>query len=307
MALPLAVILILAIAVLGIVALRAVRKPAGAAEFGSGPGARCGACGYDTTGLTAGLTCPECGADLRRVGITRRPTSAGLPRFAAAAVAFTGAWVLCGLILGAVVSELSLRRRQFKQDIVLSEPASRAYGGLDMIAEGSAWQGMPVPVRVRVELQQLIPSGAPPVPARLPAPMLPDPATGAYSYVDATGRRIAQASGFGPDAILAWLGAAGVNTPDARLRDEARAAWLAVLRAGRRPRAEAMLGVGGSSSATMGLRGPFNTVRVSQQSSLIENPWPARALAAVWLVGLAVGGAFLWRNTRSPGAVSAPG
>src|SRR5688572_15999719 len=38
---------------------------------GDGDLARCGHCGYAVTGLTT-FTCPECGSDLREVGIVRR-------------------------------------------------------------------------------------------------------------------------------------------------------------------------------------------------------------------------------------------
>jgi hypothetical protein len=47
---------------------RALRRGRRRRPLVSGASPRCGACGYDTRGLTT-LTCPECGSDLRIVGI----------------------------------------------------------------------------------------------------------------------------------------------------------------------------------------------------------------------------------------------
>src|SRR6188474_1599547 len=89
----------------------------------SGPAPRCGACGYDTTGLTT-LTCPECGADLRAAGITRgRPTSTP-GGFAASAFLFVVLWAVCGLILAGAVATLSPQRQFFEQTVTLGSPRS---------------------------------------------------------------------------------------------------------------------------------------------------------------------------------------
>ena len=51
-----------------------------------GRGPHCGSCGYSTHGL-AGLTCPECGSDLREVGIV-------VPR----AVGNLSGWMLAAIL-----------------------------------------------------------------------------------------------------------------------------------------------------------------------------------------------------------------
>jgi hypothetical protein len=295
----LGVILLLAllvIAILGAMSMWSRRRPAGPRS--SGPGARCGACGYDTTGLTSGLTCPECGSDLRRVGITRQLVSNAFTRFATSAVAFLIAWLLCGAVLSAVVEEVLPRRRHFKQDTGLSVPASRAYGAINVVAEGDGWGERPIPVRVRIELRQLMSAAGPPLPATLPPPLFVDVPTGAYQFTDASGQSVNKPNGFGPEALLAWLSAAGIDAGDARVRDEARLAWLYALRAGRRPRPAASVsgGTGGSSSTT-GMGGPFNDVRVAEIANVDTNRWGLTAFFALWVVALLAGLVYLWRQT----------
>ncbi len=64
-----------------------------------GDGAVCGKCGYSVKGLTA-LSCPECGSDLREVGIERPGGAAGRN------VALVCGIVLLGLVFMCVVTTL---------------------------------------------------------------------------------------------------------------------------------------------------------------------------------------------------------
>ena len=297
---------LLVIAGLGAMSIWSRRRPA--APQTSGPGARCGSCGYDTTGLTTSLTCPECGADLRRVGITRRPPSNAVARFAISAAVFLAAWALCGAVLSSVMWEVLPRRRHFMKETILGVPASRAYGGIAVIAGGSVWGERPVPVRVRIELRQLIPGGGTPVPPAVPPPLFVDVVTGAYEYADGSGQTVRKSSGFGPAAVLEWLAAAGINVADARLRDEARLAWLYAVRAGRRPRPAASVNGGTSgSSSTSGMGGPFDSVKVLD----VANVDPIRsgmiALLALWVIALLAGWVYLWRHTAGRRGAGPPG
>lgn len=67
------ILLLVGIAALVLIILGTVKMASGP----SGPGGSCGGCGYSVKGLTT-LTCPECGADLREVGINRPNSQAGL-------------------------------------------------------------------------------------------------------------------------------------------------------------------------------------------------------------------------------------
>jgi class 3 adenylate cyclase len=82
----------------------------GAAPGAGTPGG-CGKCGYDVTGLPT-FTCPECGSDLREVGIVRRPGGAAdgpaRPRRAALTLlAALLAWTLAYAVLYAAVGARS--------------------------------------------------------------------------------------------------------------------------------------------------------------------------------------------------------
>jgi hypothetical protein len=198
------------------------------------------------------------------------------------------------------------RRRHFRQDTVLGASASRAFGAVAVVAQGDAWGDGPVPVRVGVELRQLIPGSGPPVPTTLPQPLLVDVARGAYQYADPSGQMVSQPSGFGPEAVLAWLSAAGIDSANPRVREEARLAWLYGVRAGRRPRPAGSFNGGTSSSSTSGMGGPFGSVTVSE----VANVEPARsgmiALLTVWGILLAAGLVYLWRQTAGRRAVEQP-
>ncbi len=91
---------------------------------------RCGACGYPTRGI-AELVCPECGADLREVGI--RPPGARRDSRLGAAVL----WSLLVLILGGVMVPLLFYnlapiRAIYHQRHELYRPASGAFTGLTL-------------------------------------------------------------------------------------------------------------------------------------------------------------------------------
>ena len=281
-------------ALLAAVVVTFVRRRAGRAAAGTAPG--CAACGYDTTGLTS-LTCPECGADLRAVGISRSPPGSHRRDFAAAAVSFVALWNVSGLMLAALVNELVPTRREYTYEVRLTAPSYGAYGAVVVKARGAAWGRARPSMSVRVDLEPPASGGAPP-PAP-PPPLAVDPRTGAYNYADAAGNRVSQPSGFDAQAVIAWLGSAGVNTSDARVRVEAREVWLSALRAGRVRRTDAVGSSSGTSTAGS-TRGPFASTRFTESSRPGENRWAALTRAAVWLLVLAIGLTHLWRLTAPP-------
>jgi hypothetical protein len=77
------------------------RRPAGAA------GPSCGRCGYGVTGLPSAV-CPECGSDLRDVGVVA--SGAADAGGAAACAAWTLAAPLVALLGGVLVAEYALPR-----------------------------------------------------------------------------------------------------------------------------------------------------------------------------------------------------
>jgi hypothetical protein len=267
---------------------------------GGGATPRCGGCGYDTTGLS-GLTCPECGADLRAAGILAGQTARAGRGFAPSAVTFVGACVVCGLILASVVSPLLPARMRFEQDVRLAGPRSGAYGAIVVQSTGAWWGEARPTLRVRIELEKLPGSSV-----TTGRPLLVDPQSGGYEYVDAAGRRVVEASGFGPPAVLAWLAERGIDASDDRVRGEAQAVYVAARRGGRARRVVALMTGGGSSSFTTGMSDQvFNSTRVSELSTATPVQQAMPVLGVLWLAVVACGLVYLWKSTR-PGATPMP-
>jgi hypothetical protein len=233
----------------------------------------CGACGYDTTGLTS-LTCPECGADLRVVGIRRgRPAELGAG-FVVAFVALLLAWAVCGFVLASAVSALSPARRFKDQVVRLSGPASGAYQAVDVVAHATGWEGAPVRARVDLQLVPLTPGATPPAPLHASA-------------------------GTDARAVLAWLSNAGVDASDPRVRDEAQAIAMSALR-GLRTRERYGSGGFTGSAVSGGMGGPFNSSSTTMRAGGGSTALPSYLFAALWLGVLAAAARFLWRHARPP-------
>ena len=167
----------------------------------------CGQCGYNVTGLTT-FVCPECGSDLRVVGIITRTRSlrplmlallwtAALP-WAAAIIS----WLLVGYVLP-VVCEQHQQRMIFCQypqlgTIITVKRDGRAvrwgghHGHLALpqlgsmtLEESTSRRGM------RVDLR-----------------------TGQWDYTDGSGKQVNGSTPFGRGALLAWLGSGGFSSQD---------------------------------------------------------------------------------------------
>jgi hypothetical protein len=94
----LALLLLFAFAAVGFIVARNVRRRAAA----NAADAACGKCGYCTRGISK-LTCPECGSDLREVGILP-PGVAGPLSFRARLICWTLLALLPGLALGGMLA-----------------------------------------------------------------------------------------------------------------------------------------------------------------------------------------------------------
>jgi hypothetical protein len=234
----------------------------------------CGACGYNTTGLTD-LVCPECGADLRVAGITRGRRSSGtLAGFVVAAVLLLAAWAFVGFTLfGAVVMPLLPSRQTLRHDVRLTSPGSGAYQAIDVIGQGSGWMGERPAMAVRLEL--VPPAGSPKKP---PAPMQVAPGTTAA-------------------AVLQWMAQAGLDPTDPRVRDEAQAATMHALRT---LRLKGRFSNGGftTSSLVSSGGGPFGGTNMTVRGSSDHPDLPAGVLFAFWVTVFVAGVMFLWRAMR---------
>ena len=280
------------------------RAMRGATAPGAGAGApSCGACGYDTTGLTS-LTCPECGADLRAVGITRGRRAGALRGFVASALVMLAAWLFCGVASGTVVNQLLPARLDYEHEVRLTNPASAAYAAAVVKARSTAWGKLRPTVTVRADLERAAkPGGAAPLP---PPPLVLDPKTGGYEYVDAAGNRVSRPSDFDVDAVLAWLSSAGADAGDARVREEAKQIWLALLRAGRNRRMNSPVG-GGIGSTTVTSQGAFGNMRVAERSLPTRNHWGRVVFLVAWFAVFFAGLRYLSRSPPRRAAQSRDG
>ena len=263
----------------------------------SAAGPCCAGCGYSVHGLT-GFTCPECGRDLREVGILTPHTAARRASFAASAGWFTAALAFLGLLFVRGVSELSPEIGRSEHTYSFGSPASRAYGGVDVKAVGRSWGGTPRRVSVTLEFR---PARGSERAIRPAGPLQVDPRTGGYSYVDAVGTRVGAPAGFGPDVVRAWLAALGVPADNERVRAEATRLAGTARVIGRGPRI-GVVGMGMSSSSSNGNDPQFDSVVDTQRLTIDVPPWvPVGAIllsVAVWLAGLR----YLWLMTRRPHA-----
>lgn len=237
----------------------------------------CGQCGYRVQGLPT-FTCPECGADLREVGIETPqharplgPLSRGL------------LWTLILPIPALLVTcipaaPLLPRRAQQTQTISLGQPLSRAYRTLCLYADGNftvwPWQLGRVPTLQRVHVILVPPA------AQVPAVLDVDLASMTYqlSKLEPKGPRVVAVGSLDLPALNDWFAANGVDTADPCVPVEAEAV-LSVIQGARAgnmvpPRGNCFLEVSvGSGSA----------------STLIPAVWAPPVLGfwvLVWLAGL---------------------
>lgn len=256
------------------------------------PAPRCGACGYDTTGLTT-LTCPECGVDLRVAGIHRRGRTHSVGAFVASTLALLLAWIIAGMVLMSVINSLLPIRQHIEQTTRLGAPRSGAYRFVEVIATGSGWTDDRPRLRVELKLEPL--SADETRPAAIPPLAASRPLTS--------------------DDVLAWLASTGVDRTDLRVRDEAQTIALAATRALRmRGRLGSGFGWGGSgfsgTSFSGGLGGPFSRVTSNLRGSSTRTSFHTPIFNSLWVVLLAAGIAFLWRcmrpRVRTPRSTASP-
>ena len=124
------IILVIALAIAGLASLagliyiwiRALKQP----TYSQGL-ANCGRCGYGVRG-SATLTCPECGADFREVGIH----SPAMRKAFISPALFITLWSLCLWVPGCVVSSIALAvgpQQQINyEDVYLAPPDTNAAG-----------------------------------------------------------------------------------------------------------------------------------------------------------------------------------
>lgn len=177
---------------------------------------RCARCGYIVRGIST-FTCPECGSDLREVGIlppgTPRPPGRLVRCAAWTLVLPVPAIVLSSALQIAIgpANHIQIIRRSVSCNIGSQSIEFEALmDGQVFSWFGGKWREPTVPMQRLVFTR---PTGRTAMPA-----LVVDRATNGYEFVDANGVLIRRADGFGPDAILEWWQALGLDTQHLQAR-----------------------------------------------------------------------------------------
>jgi hypothetical protein len=259
----------------------------------------CGACAYSVIGLTT-MTCPECGADLRAAGILAPRTPRPTAPVTNAIIGFTVLLGIIALIVTPALLSILPARRSYGQEVRLLSPTSGAYNQVVLRSRGRSWGAGHTLLPVELELQLNPPTSSaakPPQPARMT--VRPD---GAHKYTAAPGAPpISRSSGFGPAAVLDWMKAAGLDTAQPALRQEA--ARLAgevriISRGGRRALADAPIGGFSSRSSGADSGGQFASRSTAERADTNPPLWVTLPLAAIWLILWLLGLRHLTRRTN---------
>lgn len=230
----------------------------------------CGSCGYAVEGLET-LRCPECGSDLRTVGIITPATSGGVPR-GVWAVLFTLFLPIPALVISGVLSTALPRVYQFQASTTLSSPRSGAFNSVVVSGEGTGRRGIRQADSI---VLTLIPNDGRKVPT-----LTYLPADNKAIIGPPANQTIDQLS---TEAIEAWFASAGVETSTPAITKET----IDILRT---IRMVEMGSSGGSTSAFGGMGG-------SSGSSTAPRTWFTVTMLIFWLA-VWIGGLFLILRRR---------
>jgi hypothetical protein len=287
---PLVLAAIVAVAVWLTITLLRARKLAAPA------GPVCAACGYSTVGLTT-TTCPECGHDLRAVGIlapgVRRPG----PGLLSAFFLYSALLAFVALVVTPAIFSLLPKRLTYERTVRLVTPNSGAYKEIAIRTKGHTWRAGRVPLPVEIDL---IPNPATPQSNPTSLTLRPD---GSYHFTPAVPNPTSQPATFGPPAVLEWLKSAGLDTASQALREEAtRIAAEARLASRSARRAAAGQRYGGYSSRTSGSDsgGQFTANVSSEQADRRPAPWLLALFTLLWLAAWLYGLRYLTHRDRKP-------
>jgi hypothetical protein len=174
----------------------------------------CGQCGYVVTGLPT-FICPECGSDLREVGIVTTQSPRALSPLAKGII-WTIAFPLPALLLGALITALGPHQLVESRSCVVS-PNSGAYTqiALDCTAKGPSSASL----RTETLVLRLTTLSTPSGPSKT-SELTVDPANFGYRYVGKDGQPVTASTGFDAHVILDWMEAVGIDGGNAAVQTE---------------------------------------------------------------------------------------
>lgn len=262
---PVFLLILIGVGVAGVLALRVLVRPRATAKPAQ---PCCAACGYLVRGLPT-FICPECGMDLREVGI-RTPQMHRTMGPWGWVVVWSILLPLAALIISAIVGDSLFRYGRQRSQITLNSPRSGAYSTISINAAGT---GRGYPVGFDQVTMVIVGPGGKASKIEVDLPGL------AHEYVDASGQRVSKSSGLDGQTILDWMAAAGVESSGPQVAQEA--GGLA-----------AMLQLAAAGGGNLNTPGGFSGSSSSSSSGLGPHPLFAPIALGFWLL---VWGAGVWR------------
>jgi len=178
----------------------------------------CGKCGYCVRGLPT-FICPECGSDVRDVGIIVPGTKTFGPILRG--VIWTAAFALVAVATTIfIISDLDPVIHSCQQNEALLAPRSNLYQRVDFHAYGSRvqWPFSQPPLAVTPQNVDvtLTPNAGNSIVLHVTGYRM------GYDYVNAAGKTVRQASGLNADAVRDWMKSAKIDTSSGEVLAEAR-------------------------------------------------------------------------------------
>ncbi len=240
----------------------------------------CGKCGYAVRGLPT-FTCPECGSDLRAVGIVTEGHSSISPTMRGWLLVLVWtlvlpipAFLLTVLIVQAAPQLNSTTARQ-----VLDKPASNAYQRIELVQNRVERDNVVISNDLTIALV-----AAQGDPLRLEV----SPRALSYSYRCKSGEKVQADSGLDAEVILDWMAQASVDVTNEQVKSEA--VELA-----------AMVQAASGSLVTDLPHEKFSSGSTSSFSDFGPPNWVGVTVAGFWLVLWLLGCWKFWKiGTRKP-------
>ncbi len=239
----------------------------------------CGKCGYAVAGLPT-FTCPECGSDLREVGIVMPRTGGSWGRVGWAVV-WSVLWLVVlpipGFMLAArpiVASAPTVAT--VTTTVTLSNPASEAYTSVELVGtstqtSGAGRSGARGAVQ-DVQLGLAAPHGQAPA-------LAVDPAALTSRWVTPKGE--VHEDPFGPDVLAEWMASVGVDPNDGRVQQEI--AYLDKL----------VRGAGQGSLASVRTGSEFSSVASGSQTGTVSLAGAGTTMQKVRLLAFTMAGGWI--------------
>jgi hypothetical protein len=176
----------------------------------------CGRCGYCVRGITT-LVCPECGADLREVGIVG-PGMRKAPRPGVYILIWTLLLPVPAVILSAVGLAVAPRYDTVRMERVILCQSEPLRATIRVVIRGRTlcWPRFKPSPRVPMQTMDLL-LDQPPA-----APLHVDLVGLTHRYTDVAGRVVKNPVGLSQEGLTGWLTAAGLKVNDDRTQEYIR-------------------------------------------------------------------------------------